>query len=121
MHEYSIIDALMRQIDSEAKRIHATKVHRVELRIGDLAGVERDLLAFAFEAYRENTICDGAELAIHPVAARWECRNCDAPQPAGGALRCASCQQPLTLAEGDEIILERMEMEVPDVPGLRMR
>lgn len=88
---------------------------RVELRIGELAGVEPDLLGFAFEAYREGTVCAGAALRIHPVAARWECSACGTERSGGGLLRCPTCDKPLRLAEGDDIILERLEMEVPDV------
>jgi hydrogenase nickel incorporation protein HypA/HybF len=115
IHEYSIIDALLRKIEAEAQAHGATAVTRVELRIGELAGVERDLLGFAFEAYREGTICAGAELQIHPVAARWECASCGTGQKGGGFLRCPGCDTPLRLAEGDDIILERLELEVPDV------
>lgn len=113
IHEYSIIDALLRRIDAEAAARGATSVTRVELRIGDLAGVERELLGFAFEAYREGTICAAADLVIHPVAARWECVQCGASSDR--SLRCASCDVPMKLAEGDDIILERLELEVPDV------
>ena len=115
MHEYSIVDALLRQIDTEARRVNATRVHRVELKIGELAGIERELLALAFEAYRDETICAGAELTIHAQPARWSCPACGKSAAAGVNLRCADCQTPLTLAEGDEIILERLEMEVEHV------
>jgi hypothetical protein len=32
--------------------------------------------------------------------------------PAGGPLRCRRCGVPARLAEGDEIMLDRIEMEV---------
>lgn len=115
IHEYSIVDALLRKIEAEARAHGATAITRVELRIGELAGVEPDLLGFAFEAYREGTICAGAELQIHTVAARWECAACGAERKGGGPLRCPACDRPLRLAEGDDIVLERLEMEVPDV------
>ncbi|MHB0970723.1 MAG: hydrogenase maturation nickel metallochaperone HypA [Thermoanaerobaculia bacterium] len=115
IHEYSIVDALLRKIEAEARAHGATSVTRVELRIGELAGVERDLLGFAFEAYREGTVCAGATLQIHPVAARWECPACGTGRKDAASLRCPACDKPLRLAEGDDIILERLEMEVPDV------
>jgi Zn finger protein HypA/HybF involved in hydrogenase expression len=45
------------------------------------------------------------------VDARWECRQCHAAIPKGGPLRCATCGQPAQLASGDEILLDRIEME----------
>lgn len=115
MHEYSIIDALLREIDAAARSRGAVAVHRIELAIGDLSGVERDLLALAFDAFRENTICATADLAIRQVAARWECPRCAIAPDDGGYLRCPTCGGPARLADGGEIILERLEMEVPDV------
>jgi len=49
------------------------------------------------------------------VPAVWRCSRCDQPIAAGAVLRCPSCGRPARLASGDGIILERIEMEVPDV------
>ena len=115
MHEYGIVDALLKQIDQLAGERGATAVRTVHLRIGQLAGVEPDLLVFAFEGFREDTICAGAELRVQSVEPRWACRRCGDLQSERQALRCNGCGDPLILAEGDEIILERLEMEVADV------
>jgi len=50
-----------------------------------------------------------------PVAVRWGCPACDTELAAGSALRCGDCGGPARLTAGDEIVLERIEMEVPDV------
>jgi Zn finger protein HypA/HybF involved in hydrogenase expression len=75
--------------------------------------VEPDLLASAFSLVRERTVCQEADLAIEWVPTRWQCPRCETPIPAGEVLRCNRCQVPARLAAGDEIILERVEMEVP--------
>ena len=49
MHEYSIVQALMAQVDEQARAHGAAAVHRVSLRIGELSGIEPDLLRSAFE------------------------------------------------------------------------
>ena len=111
MHEYSIVQALLDRVASEARAHSATVVHRIRVQIGEAAGVESDLLATAFELARTRTLCEAAELEIVPVAARWECRNCGAEIQAGQILRCVLCEQPARLVQGDEIVLERIEME----------
>ena len=113
MHEYSIVQALLERIDDEVRRRHATHVHRVRVSIGELSGVEIDLLRTAFETIRHRTVCESAALDVRHVEARWECRACQAPVPRGTALRCGQCGQPARLACGDEIMLERIEMEAP--------
>jgi len=113
VHEYSIVQALLCRVDEEARARHATAVHRLSVRIGELSGVEPRLLASAYEVFRERTVCDGAELAIESVPARWVCPACEAAIMQGSILTCADCGTPARLAEGDEILLVRIEMEVP--------
>ena len=115
MHEYSIVQALMERIEEQARAHGAASVSRVAVRIGELSGVEPDLLRTAFELVREQTICDGASLVITRTAAAWACRQCGHDVPAGGVLRCQACGGPARLRQGDEILLEQLELEVADV------
>jgi hydrogenase nickel incorporation protein HypA/HybF len=112
VHEYSIVHALLDRVEREARAHGADAVVRIQLAIGELAGVEAPLLASAFELARAGTRAAGAELELRAVAPRWVCRSCEMEIPAGGALRCVSCDAPARLAAGDELILERLEMEV---------
>ena len=111
MHEYSIVQALLERVDCEVRTHGASRVHRVRVSIGELAGVEIELLRTAFDTIRDRTSCEAAELEIRRVDARWECGRCGAAIARGGALRCAACGQPARLASGDEIMLDRIEME----------
>jgi hydrogenase nickel incorporation protein HypA/HybF len=113
MHEYSIVGALLERVDAEARLRHATAVHRVRVRIGELSGVEVDLLTVAYDTFRERTICERAELDVQIVPARWECPDCGGSIPRGDLLRCRQCDVPARLAAGDEILLDRIEMEAP--------
>jgi len=111
MHEYSIVQALMSQVEMHAARAQAIRVARVHLKIGELSGVEVDLLRTAFETFRERSICAAAELAIEVTPARWDCTGCQRLFEAGARLRCPDCGRPASLTSGDEIVLQRIEME----------
>ena len=114
MHEYSIVQALLHRVSQEARLHGASGVHRVHLRIGEMSGVEIDLLRLAFETFRETGICRGAELQVEQVPVQWACPRCRvAPRP-GAALRCARCHVPARLVSGDEILLQRVELEIAD-------
>jgi hydrogenase nickel incorporation protein HypA/HybF len=113
MHEYSIVQALVERVALEARARRATAVHRLSVRIGELSGVEPDLLTTAYETFRAQTICDGAALDLRIIAARWECPGCGRVFGRGEVLTCPDCDAPARLAAGDEIMLDRIEMEVP--------
>jgi hydrogenase nickel incorporation protein HypA/HybF len=121
MHEYSIVQALLGQIEAAAAVHGATGVARVRVALGELSGVEPDLLVTAFATFRECTVAEGAELEIRAVPALWSCPACGAALPRGAPPRCPACERPARLSAGDEIVLEQMELEVPDVRELRLR
>jgi hydrogenase nickel incorporation protein HypA/HybF len=113
MHEYSIVQALVDRVDAEMKNHGATSVQRLSIRIGELSGVDPDLFTTAYNTFRERTICEDAELYLTIVPALWICEGCGQRIAAGKPLRCDLCGSPAKLAEGDEITLDRIEMEVP--------
>jgi hydrogenase nickel incorporation protein HypA/HybF len=115
MHEYSIIQSLVARVEAEVRARGASSVQRVEVDVGELAGVEVPLLVTAYDSFRARTLLAGADLAVRLVPACWRCSGCGADVTAGGWLRCTACGAPARLIEGDEIVLRRIEMEIPDV------
>lgn len=111
MHEYSIIQSLVDGVEAAVAGREGT-VHRIEIAIGELAGVDCGLLATAYEVFRGGTLVERAALEIARVPARWECPRCGAAIARGAPLRCRTCNEPARLAAGDEIVLQRIEMEV---------
>jgi hydrogenase nickel incorporation protein HypA/HybF len=115
MHEYSIATTLLGHIERQARAHGALRVGRVIVRLGELSGVEPDLLATAYDIVREGTVCAGAPLEIERVAVEWRCSGCNRTIAPGETLMCDACGQPARLAAGDDIVLDRLELEVPDV------
>ena len=111
MHEWSIVETLLREVEQQAQMHGATRVHRLHLRVGALSGVEIPLLEHAYAVFREKSCCADAALEVEAVPARWDCPRCPGEPPGGPALRCARCGGPLRLASGDEIVLARIELE----------
>ena len=112
MHEYSIVQALLDRVEAEARARGATSIRRVQVAIGELAGVEPDLLATAYDTFRAGSLCQDAGLTIRRTPAHWTCSRCRAPIAPGAPLKCAACGGTPRLESGDEILLERIEMEV---------
>lgn len=112
MHEYSIIQSLVDSVENVAHQNGNAAVRHLYVQIGELAGVDCDLLQTAYETFRFGTVCADAPITIERIDARWECRKCGAAFARGAILRCPDCNEPARLAAGDEIVLRRIEMEV---------
>lgn len=76
MHEYSVVQALLDQIEDLAKENKASKVTKVVTKIGVMSGIEIDLLETAFNTFKEKTICEEAEFVIQRQAIVIRCRAC---------------------------------------------
>lgn len=113
MHEYSIIQAMFDQIETIASERQAKSVTRVCIRVGGAAGVDVPLLRTAYETFRPSTMCEHAPLDVEEVPERWGCPSGHGDIPRGARLECQTCGRPARLMSGDEIVLERLELEVP--------
>jgi hydrogenase nickel incorporation protein HypA/HybF len=112
VHEYSIASSLLRLAEEQVQKHGATRVTGLELRIGELAGVETELLESAWLLVREHSVCDGVDLDIERVEARWLCSGCRRELTRGGLLSCPDCGSTARLSAGDELVLDRVAMEV---------
>ena len=112
MHEYSLIQSLVERAEAEARKRSTTAIHRLTVSIGEQAGVDVDLFKTAFLTFRERTMCEHADLQISVVPVEWECVECGRSIEPGTPLRCPDCLGPARLRSGDEIMLDRIEMEV---------
>ncbi len=114
MHELSVCQSLLREVERAAAANGSRDVTRIVVAIGPLAGVDGALLARAFDVARGGTIAAHAALDIEAVPVRVRCRICAAETqtPANRLLcgRCASWQ--VDLRSGAELLLKRVEMTV---------
>lgn len=115
MHEYSIVQSLLGRVQESVRGYEVSAIRRVKVRIGELSGVDGELLRTAFELCAPGTLCERATLEIDDVPARWRCKRCEQDAPRGQRLACATCGGTVTLVEGDEILLETIDLEVDDV------
>jgi hydrogenase nickel incorporation protein HypA/HybF len=113
MHELSVCMSLLDQVEAIARERGAGKVTRVELRVGPLSGVETDLLRNAYPLAAAGTIAEDAELVIENAAVVVRCTQCGAESNAEvNHLLCTSCGDfRTTVISGDELILQRVELD----------
>jgi hydrogenase nickel incorporation protein HypA/HybF len=114
MHEMSICQGLLDQVERIAREKGAKQVDSIVLSIGPLSGVEPELLSRAYEVAKLKTIAKYATLEIRTGPVVVECRSCGASGEAGvNRLLCPSCGDwQVDVVEGDELLLLRLEISV---------
>jgi hydrogenase nickel incorporation protein HypA/HybF len=114
VHEYALVEALVRRVEEEARRRGATAIHGLRITVGELAGVDPGLFRAAYETFRAGTLCARAALELASAPATWSCPRCGAVIARGARLRCVACDVPAALGErSDALLLESIDMEVP--------
>ncbi len=122
MHELSVCQALVRQVEDIAREHEASGVTIIRLRIGPLSGVEPQLLEQAYPVACAGTVAEHAALVIESLPITVRCRQCGAETPAQpNRLLCGACGGWRTqLVSGDELVLASVELikgEVQDTRG----
>jgi hydrogenase nickel incorporation protein HypA/HybF len=113
MHEFSLIDSLLRQVNAAAERHGARAITRVTLRVGPLSGAVPDSLQFAFEALREGTLAAGATLVVETTPVVCHCPRCARDFTAAVAQYvCPTCgDAQVEIRGGRELDIAGMEIE----------
>lgn len=116
MHELSICQGLLSQVEEIARRENAISVERIRLQVGPLAGVVAELLEHAFSIARAGSIAAQAELVIDSLPVRVRCIQCGAESEARpNRLLCGECGDFRTqLLSGDELVLASIELTRPE-------
>ncbi len=114
MHELSIVEAILAQVQEEVRQAGATgRVTRLDLIIGRLSGVNPDSIRFDFELLGPGTLMEGAEICIREPAAVCACRGCGARSEIDELVatcpRCAS--HDVAIEGGQELILQSIEVD----------
>jgi hydrogenase nickel incorporation protein HypA/HybF len=114
MHELSIVASLFEILEAKARENQATKIVRVRLRVGKLAGVVPEFLQTAFDSYKQDTIAAESQLEIEEVALKMRCRECTAEiEKEDFVLVCPSCgSTDLEILEGMELLLDKIDLEI---------
>ena len=113
MHELSIAMSVIQSLKSEAARHPGAKFTKVGLRIGELAGIDRDALTFGFEALVKETEWQSLALDIESVPRRQRCPRCNLTFPVKDyEFACPNCGELETIcAGGDELDIAYVELE----------
>jgi hydrogenase nickel insertion protein HypA len=113
MHEYSVVQALLEQIESVAEENNASKVIKIVVKIGVMSGIETHLLEIAFNTFKEKTICDEALFVINIQPLTIKCQECmEVSELEKIHYCCQKCKSTnVQVVDGEDMFLMSLEME----------
>lgn len=123
MHELSVCQALVRQLNHIARREQAVRITQVVVHIGPLSGVEAQLLRHAYPIASAGTPAANAELILETLPIRVLCEACGAESEAtANRLICGVCGDYHTrLLSGDELLLAQVGLEREELSAANSR
>ena len=120
MHEMGVAAEVRRIARESVADRGPGRITCVRLAVGDLAAIEPELLAYAWDALVQGTPEEGATLEVDWRPAKQTCRVCgDLPGRAPGTwLRlCPRCDGLLRVTGGDDLDVLQVVFEEEDDPG----
>lgn len=115
MHELSVCQALITQLEAIAAQHDASRIVSVEVRLGPLSGIVAELLQQAYPVAIAGTLAEHSQLHIEHTPVRIHCDHCGVDSDAlSNRLVCGECGDGQTrIISGDELILAHVELEKP--------
>jgi hydrogenase nickel incorporation protein HypA/HybF len=116
MHELSVCQALVDQLEALVQEHGARRVCRVVVRVGVLSGIEPELLRQAYPIACAGTVAEGSRLDIENAPVRVHCPSCGAETDVTTSkMTCGLCGNWRTrLISGGELVLVTAELEKPE-------
>ncbi len=113
MHEFSIVQGLIQQVEEQLQKENYRKVLTIEVEVGEMSGVVVDARGFGVGVCSEGTMADGAKLSVSMVRVTAECRQCHKEfNVEEYTFSCPECGAPdLEVLSGYELIFKEMEVE----------
>ena len=112
MHEMSLVEGIRAAIEDAARANEFSRVTKVRLEIGRLAGVERAALEFAFDVVLRGSLAEGAALQIIDIPGQAGCFDCGKTVEIEHRLDiCPECGGTRLLVQGgDEMRIKDLEV-----------
>lgn len=117
MHELGLVSGILETVGKTAREAAASRVVSVSLRIGDMAEVNPETMAFAWDVLREDDpLCCEATMEVAYVHPGSVCLDCGEEfEHDRFHMRCPVCGSADTvLVAGREMDIVSIEIETPD-------
>ena len=113
MHEYHIVEGVVKQILEEAISHKAKKITGVTLMLGELSGFKEESIRAYFDSFSKGNMLEGAKLTVKPVKSKLKCKDCgEIFEHEKANFNCPKCRSLGILTDsGKEFYIDNIEVE----------
>ena len=113
MHELSLADSMVREIEEIIKKENGSKVFSITVEMGKFSGVEREPFEFAFPLVAEGTPVEGSKLIIEEAPGVINCLDCQADTVLDiPFIKCGKCEsRNVRFIKGRDLLIKSLEIE----------
>ena len=114
MHELSIVDGIIRSVETQKKKHDFARVKSIEIACGKYSCLSEESLQFYFEIAAQSSFMEGARLNIVRSPDMYRCMDCNAEFSGGGeeGAACPSCGSREIINEIDHsVYIRSLEVE----------
>ena len=76
MHEWSLAEAVLKSSVKEAKKRNLRKLLEVKIVLGELQGIEEEIVKFGLDSLKKGTMAEEANFVFINEKVAFKCRNC---------------------------------------------
>lgn len=112
MHELSVTQSLLDMVISEAKKVGASSIEKINIVVGELTGIVDESVQFYFEIISVGTLAEGAKLSFKYVPAEFYCGTCGHTYNRNSfSFKCPKCGSTGVMTKkGNELYIENIEV-----------
>ncbi|MBP8975660.1 MAG: hydrogenase maturation nickel metallochaperone HypA [Bacteroidetes bacterium] len=113
MHELSIAHNVAEIVSKAVKTDDLSRVLKIKMKIGAMAGVVPESLDFSFKAITAGTSLANTKLVIEYIPFRIRCEKCGViTEMESGVIECPQCGSSSTqIISGQELLVTEIELE----------
>jgi hydrogenase nickel incorporation protein HypA/HybF len=113
MHEMAVTQSILDIAVKHAQQAGASRIDKINLVVGELAGVVDDSVQFYFDFLSRDTMAAGAALVFDRRPAVYRCRECETTfHPEGFAWECPACNAlGFEVLSGREFRIDSIEVD----------
>lgn len=113
MHELSIAVNIIKIAEEAAMKANASVIHKIELEIGLMAGIDFEALDFAMDTCVKGTMLENAERKITKIKAQAKCKDCGHQFTLNSYMdQCPVCKSYLyDVTKGKELLIRTLEVD----------